>query len=66
MQKPTPDPRIAAYIEEISRPGTPYVNGSHNTRWKLVCEHGEETVNRLCDEYFAALRVYELAQGIRK
>lgn len=61
MQLTQPDPRIAAYVAELSQPGVPYVNTTHLTRYRLVVQHGAETVQRLLDEYFEAERRERLA-----
>lgn len=62
-QKPTPDPRIAAYVEEVSRPGVPYVSTSHVTLGRLYDAHGRATVDSLLAAHWQALREWQAAQG---
>lgn len=52
----TPDPRIAAYIAEIERPGIPWISTSHITLSGLQSEHGAALIQQLIDAYFAAKR----------
>jgi hypothetical protein len=47
-----PDPRIAAYIDEISQPGIPYVSKSHHKLADLYAEHGRNVVDQLIVDYF--------------
>ena len=54
LDKPTPDPRIAAYIKELGT--NSIVNYSHNTLSCLYSTHGENVVRGLLDRYFAELR----------
>ncbi len=56
MSKPVPDQRIAAYIEEIEKPGIPFVGWSHCLLYSIGCEHGHELVWGLISEYFEAVK----------
>lgn len=49
----TVDPRIAAYVAEVSQPGMPYVCTSHNSLWELYVMHGKEVINDLLTTYWA-------------
>lgn len=57
--KPTPDPRIAAYIAEIETPGIPYFSYSHLTLCRLNGEHGQQAVDALLSDYFLRLRQWD-------
>ncbi len=52
--KPVPDPRIAAYIAEVEKPGIPWISTSHKTLMDLNDKHGAEVVKQLLHEYFSA------------
>ena len=52
----TIDPRIAAYVEEISKPGIPYVSYSHHTLLTMYIEHGKQVVDHLLPEHWAKQR----------
>ena len=41
------DPRIAAYVAEVSQPGIPYVSNSHGTLHNLYSEHGRQVIDGL-------------------
>lgn len=41
------DPRIAAYVKEVSQPGIPYVSHSHVTLRELYSEHGQQVIDDL-------------------
>lgn len=56
---PEPDPRIAPYVAEVSKPGVPYVNSSHTVLFRLGCEHGHQLVQDLLDQHWAAMRAYD-------
>lgn len=51
-----PDPRIAAYVAEVSRPGVPYLSTSHLTMGRLYQEHGRCVIDQLLKEYWESLR----------
>lgn len=56
---PTPDPRISAYVAEISIVGIPYVSRSHVTLLRLYDEHGKAVVEGLLNSYFKACRLWD-------
>jgi len=41
------DYRIAEYVKEVSQPGIPYVNHSHETLCKLYCQYGKQVIDDL-------------------
>lgn len=41
------DPRIAAYVKEVSQPGIPYVSNSHGTLRELYYEYGRQVIDDL-------------------
>lgn len=51
-----PDPRIAAYVAEVSQPGIPFVSTSHITLLRLYEQHGKDVIDQLLAEYWAAVR----------
>lgn len=50
------DPRIAAYVKEVSKPGIPYVSYSHHTLRAMYIEHGKQVVDHLLTEHWANQR----------
>lgn len=60
--RPEPDPRIAAYVAEVSAPGIPYVSTSHVTLARLYDAHGRDTVDALLSAHWDALRTWGAAQ----
>lgn len=55
---PQPDPRIAAYVAEVSVPGIPWISTSHNTLSRLYGEHGRDVVDGLLHEHWSALSLW--------
>lgn len=41
------DPRIAAYVKEVSQPGIPYISNSHGTLRQLYIDHGQQVIDDL-------------------
>lgn len=60
--KPEPDPRIAAYVAEVSVAGVPWISTSHLTLRSLYSQHGEALVAVLLKRHWAAMRVWESQQ----
>lgn len=60
MSKPIPDPRIAAYVAELSTNSV--VSYSHLTLHRLNVEHGAALVQSLLDAHWKALREYDAQQ----
>jgi len=58
---PIPDPRIAAYVAEVSVPGVPWISSSHITLRHINIEYGQATVQHLLDKHWAAMRSYAVA-----
>lgn len=52
----TVDPRIAAYVAEVSQPGIPYVSMSHYVLAELYVLHGEQVINDLLTAHWAEQR----------
>ena len=50
------DERIAAYIDELSRPGIPYISNSHGTLRELYARYGKQVIDQLLEEYWESLR----------
>lgn len=52
----TVDPRIAAYVAEVSQPGIPYISKSHYSLSELYVVHGEQVINDLLTAHWAEQR----------
>lgn len=50
------DPRIAAYVQEVSRPGIPCVSYSHETLRQLYIDHGKQVIDDLLDAHWEEQR----------
>jgi hypothetical protein len=50
------DPRIAAYVAEVSQPGIPYVSTSQDRLMELYVIHGEQVINDLLTLYWSEQR----------
>jgi hypothetical protein len=62
MSAPKPDPRIAAYVAEVSAPGIPWISTSHVTLRRLWDEHGKATVQGLLQAYWVALGEFKMRE----
>lgn len=51
-----PDPRIARYIAEVSKPGVPWISTSHIVLLGLYQEYGRDTIDKLLADYWEASR----------
>ena len=50
------DPRIAAYVKEVSQPGIPYISHSHVTLRELYSEHGQKVIDDLLAAHWKGQR----------
>jgi hypothetical protein len=56
------DPRIAAYVEEVSQPGIPYVSRSHGTLMHICALHGKQIIEDLLAEHWKQEREKRLSK----
>jgi len=59
MKKPEPHPVIAAYINEVSVPGIPWISTSHNTLLHLWNSHGQANIDRMLVQFWDEQRAYD-------
>ena len=60
MEKPIPEPRIAAYIKELGT--TSVVSYSHFTLMRLYKGHGKDTIDALLHSYFHNEREWDASR----
>jgi hypothetical protein len=62
----TVDPRIAAYVEQVSQPGIPYVNMSNYGLEELYILYGEKIINDLLTAHWAEQRLKHINERIHE